>query len=435
MKIQNNGLLLIDNSKKNCKIQGGCSLVGEERADENTALYTMHNLWVREHNGIACQLKSLNRHWNDEKVFQETRKIVIGMWQHIVYNEYLPLLIKLPKYQGYDSHADPSIINGFATAAFRYGHSLIPNTFLRLNNNFDEAYKPIPLQNLLRNRLPLNKGGIEPLMFGLLANQSANVDRSFAFGIARKLFVKPGSHKKFNLLALNIQRGRDHGLPTYGVYREICGLPTISSWEHLKKVMLPGATSNFHNLYTDPYNIELFPAGISERPSGNLPIGPTFACIIRKQFEALRAGDRFFYENAGVFTSSQLHQIKKVTLSRILCNNLKNIVSVQRSAFYVANTANRRISCSRISKVSLTPWKEHRKRDFEDHKSNGDELHTDDREVKSLEEFHSDYEQCGDDVDCKGDVERSFVESNNGGNDDEDITNDANTDGMNDVLI
>ena len=36
-----------------------------------------------------------------------------------------------------------------------------------------------------------------------------------------------------DLVALNVQRGRDHGLPPYLEWRKICGLPEISSWKML----------------------------------------------------------------------------------------------------------------------------------------------------------------------------------------------------------
>ena len=57
------------------------------------ALNVLHTIWVREHNRIARKLKQINTGWNGEKVFQETRKIIGAMMQHITYNEYLPALL------------------------------------------------------------------------------------------------------------------------------------------------------------------------------------------------------------------------------------------------------------------------------------------------------------------------------------------------------
>jgi len=117
-----------------------CYLAGDVRVNQNTGLTILQIMLLREHNRIADKLQALNPHWDDETVFQETRRINIAEYQHISYYEWLPfflgqdnminnrLLYKPTKgsfINDYNPSIDPSVINSHATAAFRYFHSQI----------------------------------------------------------------------------------------------------------------------------------------------------------------------------------------------------------------------------------------------------------------------------------------------------------------------
>lgn len=67
--------------------------VGDVRVEENPQLSAIHLVMLREHNRIARKLKLLNPTWDDEKLYQETRRIVVAELQHITYNEYLPAML------------------------------------------------------------------------------------------------------------------------------------------------------------------------------------------------------------------------------------------------------------------------------------------------------------------------------------------------------
>lgn len=70
-----------------------CFAAGDSRANENLHLTSMHVIWARHHNYIASNLQALNPHWDDETIFQESRRLLGGQMQHIHYNEFLPILL------------------------------------------------------------------------------------------------------------------------------------------------------------------------------------------------------------------------------------------------------------------------------------------------------------------------------------------------------
>jgi hypothetical protein len=53
----------------------------------------MQTAFLRFHNYIAFELSTINSHWSDETIYQESRRIVIGTIQRIAYQDFLPIII------------------------------------------------------------------------------------------------------------------------------------------------------------------------------------------------------------------------------------------------------------------------------------------------------------------------------------------------------
>ena len=349
-------------SNNACKNRtGGCYLAGDGRVNEHIGLVGLHTIFLRLHNIIAARLRDLNEHWNDENIFQETRKIIIGIMQNIVYNEYVPTLVDIERYKGYNITVDPRIANVFSTVAFRFGHSQVKNNWSRLDSGFNYLLPNLPLRQTYFNNTEIANNGIEPVFFGLLGNYSEAVDTEFPSGIAEKLFIPPINNGFQNLIAINIQRSRDHGIRGYNDWRHFCGLKRKSTFDEYKKEI---SNKNLRDKLQFVYNstdnhIDLFAAGLAETPTNGKLIGPTFQCIIGLQFKKLRDGDRFWFERSKVFSRYQRYEIRKVTMAKVLCLTLKGIVSLQKDVFKVFNaTSNRRVSCEGIPDLNVRVWRE-----------------------------------------------------------------------------
>lgn len=124
-----------------------CFEAGDARANEQIQLTSTHTMLLREHNRLARALSYVNPHWDDERLFQEARQIVVAEIQHVTFNEFLPLVIGKEKiyeygleleqpgkyYKGYDAKINAGIRVEFQAAAFRYGHSILPSYIERYN--------------------------------------------------------------------------------------------------------------------------------------------------------------------------------------------------------------------------------------------------------------------------------------------------------------
>lgn len=165
--------------------------------------------------------------------------------------------------------------------------------------------------------------------FNVLVHQPIQkYDNHITEEVTNHLFERTSNPYGFDLISLNIQRAREHGLKSYNDYRSVCGMTPVRNFEDLKKDFLPGVRAYFHfvfpqmfitmmnifirpvklwekfsSIYDSVDDIDLFPAGISERPVPGAIVGPIFQCIIAEQFKRLKTGDRFFYD-LGLFRSS-----------------------------------------------------------------------------------------------------------------------------------
>lgn len=63
------------------------------RSDQE-ALGMLHRVLLSEHNRVAEKLAAANVHWDDTKLFLETRRIVVAQLQHITFNEYMPAILR-----------------------------------------------------------------------------------------------------------------------------------------------------------------------------------------------------------------------------------------------------------------------------------------------------------------------------------------------------
>ncbi|XP_076461621.1 thyroid peroxidase-like [Babylonia areolata] len=341
-----------------------CFGAGDTRVNEHPMLSSIHTVFHRYHNTLASHLSYLNPHWNDETLYQETRKIIGAIMQRVTYAEYLPLVLgerEMARYNltldgarpyVYDPYLNPNIFNSFSTAAFRFGHSMVHG-----KNSF--GYQTVDLRDMFFHPHFVQRGrgrGLTMLLNGLVRDRSQSRDRFMNTDLTDQLF-RTRQGRSLDLVSLNVQRGRDHGLPAYDHFRQLCGLPSLKEAVAMGKF----ADVPFLRVYRDLEDVDLFSGGLTEgvEERGSV-VGPTFSCLLARQFHALKFGDRFWYQNTlhpGAFTPEQIRTIEGIKLSDVLCAT-GGMTAVQTFPFIKASAGNRVRECSSLTPVDLYAWKE-----------------------------------------------------------------------------
>ncbi|MEQ2182432.1 hypothetical protein GOODEAATRI_022256 [Goodea atripinnis] len=271
------------------------------------------------------------------------------LFQILTWEHYLPRVLGeramsrlLPSYQRYDPDMDPSIANTFATAAFRFAHVTVQPVVTRLgpeytfNSNFSICHSFSP---------DILLGGIDPVLRGMLLSPAKlqTPGQMMVEELTERLFQAQGG-MPLDLGALNLQRGRDHGLPGYSSWRRFCNLSVPNTTSDLAEIFGNFTLAHkFKILYGTPHNIDVWVGAISEPALPGGRVGPLL----------------FWWERNGVFTRTQRRHLHNVSLSRIICDN-SHVTRVPVDPFSRTESPEDMLTCSHplIPHLDLSPWKE-----------------------------------------------------------------------------
>ncbi len=305
---------------------------GDIRINEQPGLTSFHTLWMREHNRLCDELKIDHPTWTDEDIFQRARKIVGALIEVVTFEQFLPAIgVNLNPYAGYDNAVDPSVLNVFSAAGYRFGHTMVNGRLVRYEENGDDwSFGAVDLRDAFFNpTIIMDEGGIAPIFRGLAAQEHQMVDPLIMDDIRNFLFGSPGAGG-LDLLSINIERGRERGLPDYNTIREDLQLAPHPDFTSLSS----DTTLNtaLFNLYGDINNVDPWIGFMSEDHIANTIIGEGLEAILKLQFGFIRDGDRFYYENDPNFSISEVNELKNTRLSEIILRNTE-IELLQENVF------------------------------------------------------------------------------------------------------
>jgi hypothetical protein len=295
-------------------------LAGDERATEHAALALLHTLFARQHNQLAHEIHLSSTNYNDEQLFWKARRLLVAQLQRIAYEEYLPALLG-NLYQrtafgmmgveeacstSHGSRGTTVMKTEFAQAAYRFGHSTVP-----------DQLGPFSLVDLFFNATLFEQIGVEPLVEALQGTAALRADAKVVDTLRNMLF---GTHG-MDLVALNIARGRELGVAGYDS-TAMCYDDAISP---------PSRRT--------PATQDLFVRLLQEPLAAGSSVSNTLGKIIASQFLDLCRNDPFFYtrEQTQRDIGRRFYPwVEGATLKGVIVNNTSvEPSSIPENAFFV----------------------------------------------------------------------------------------------------
>ncbi|XP_035895666.1 peroxidase-like [Anopheles stephensi] len=356
-----------------------CYLTGDLRSNQSPHLAILQIAYLLEHNRLASELSKHNPCWDDERLFQEARRINIGKYQSVVYNDWLPIYMGRKNMlehgllhatadaggfvRDYNPLEDPTVSNAFGTAAFRYFHNMIVGELdLYLDSKERRTRNgSLRLSDWLRRPGVLEQRNNRELLTRGMTTQPHDSANDQLTPEAKHFLFRNANPYGADLKAIDIHRARDHGLASYNDFRELCGYARANRWEDLYASIPRATVDQLARWYDTVDDVELTVAGALEMHHPGATVGPTFLCILLEQFRRTRTGDRFFFENGATergFDGRQLRELRKATIARLLCDNTEGLARMQHNAFFLPDDGeNRPVPCSELPEVRLEPWR------------------------------------------------------------------------------
>ena len=185
-------------------------------------------------------------------------------------------------------------------------------------------------------QVPIRDTNVHPFYLGMASQRVEREDTIITPDLRGKVFG-PLDFSRRDLMAINMQRARDHGLPDFNSARMAYGLPPVLSFEDLNPLYgieddVTRAIENLREVYNnDISKCDIWACGLAETvPSGfddvlpdDIPAGPgeLFSEVLFDQFMRIRHGDRFWYENwaaNGILTEDEFELISNLTMKRLI---------------------------------------------------------------------------------------------------------------------
>ncbi|KAJ6637386.1 Peroxidase [Pseudolycoriella hygida] len=367
-------LPISDESEKLCMhntTEKPCFKSGDSRVNMNPYVTPLYTIFLRSHNKLAKRIKNVKKSWSDQRIFKLARKLNTIIYRNIVLSEWSKIVLgensvnqMFEEVYNADGRRDSdtlsdAISNEFATAGIRFYYSMMPGECLlkrTINSDSMSDENNVVLKFRYENEImeikneyykPRSLGTnneLDVIMDAILNQNSMAMDSAYVDDVAKYMYrFQYSQHGEVgtDVLALDLLRGRDHGLADYKSYLEGCTNTVITTWDGLKPYITEMNLNRLKSLYTSVSTIDLIVGAISEKPLENAVVGPTFACIIGEQLKTTLLAE----PKITIKSHFAREMVKDYDAARLICETTQ-LLTVPKNIFKLPSKNNMLLDCS-----------------------------------------------------------------------------------------
>jgi hypothetical protein len=172
----------------------------------------------------------------------------------------------------------------------------------------------------------VQENGVDSLLVGAATGICNELDTEITDAVRNFLFGPPTAMMMHDLAALNIQRGRDHGIPDYNTVREAYNLSRAGSFAEVTSDS--ALQAKLATVYTSVDEIDPWVGCLAEDHLPGCAVGELIKEILLDQFRRLRDCDGFWWETDKTLTAADRSMVSRCSLGKII---RRNIASEHRS--------------------------------------------------------------------------------------------------------
>lgn len=309
--------------------------VGDGRGNENKILTAFHVLFLREHNRLAAAVRffvprsEIMKQFKDydEGLFQLAKRLNEAAFQSIVVNEYVRFMTgsPLPKIKK-NRKSDPSVSDAFAGAGFRVGHSMLGQRIYLKSASGVTSRQDIMQDMFFTDASTFEYLGVDDILRGITWHKADNIDMIVNEALRNFLFKQvPGETTLRDLLALNLQRSRDHNVASYVELCRYLGEPVPRSFADISSDR--GVADRLSRAYNGRVDlVEAWPGLMAQDRGRGKPMGRTLAKLWHNEFSRLLSADRFLFSRKKYHPLLKKHMSKEVNDIRRGRRKMKDII-------------------------------------------------------------------------------------------------------------